>query len=121
MFVAIRVLKEQQIPHGEIQFVITVGEESGLIGARAMDGSKLRAKLGFALDSNGEIGATTRSRVMVTVRPSPWSSGSTARAMMRPSRSPAGVDCCHVLGSRTLIAPLTIGVPSSTRIARRRS
>jgi tripeptide aminopeptidase len=83
MFEAIRVLKEQQIPHGEIQFVITVGEESGLIGARAMDGSKLRAKLGFALDSNGEIGdiavaAPTQAKVTIKLH------GKSAHAGVNP-------------------------------------
>lgn len=36
MLEAIRVLKEQNIPHGVIQFIITVGEESGLVGAKAL-------------------------------------------------------------------------------------
>ncbi|REK77322.1 M20/M25/M40 family metallo-hydrolase [Paenibacillus paeoniae] len=70
MFEAIRVLKEQDIPHGRIQFVITVGEESGLLGARALDASKLEAKFGYALDSNGEIGdiavaAPTQAKVTI--------------------------------------------------------
>ncbi|BFH61714.1 tripeptidase T [Paenibacillus azoreducens] len=54
---AIKVIREQQIPHGQIQFVITVGEESGLLGARAMDPKYLDAEIGYAIDSNGEIGA----------------------------------------------------------------
>ncbi|MDK8179373.1 M20/M25/M40 family metallo-hydrolase [Paenibacillus sp. UMB4589-SE434] len=57
MFEAIRVIQENDISHGQIQFVITVGEESGLQGARAMDASYLQADLGYALDSNGEVGA----------------------------------------------------------------
>ncbi|QHT60467.1 M20/M25/M40 family metallo-hydrolase [Paenibacillus lycopersici] len=57
MFEAIRVLKENRIPHGAVQFIITVGEESGLVGAQALDRAKLEAQYGFALDSNGEIGA----------------------------------------------------------------
>ncbi|WP_310829426.1 M20/M25/M40 family metallo-hydrolase [Paenibacillus pedocola] len=56
LFEAIRVIQEQKIPHGQIQFVITAGEESGLLGARAMDPSHLDADMGFALDSNGEVG-----------------------------------------------------------------
>ena len=56
MLEAIRVVQEQGIAHGDVQFIITVGEESGLVGARALDASKLKAELGFALDSNGEIG-----------------------------------------------------------------
>jgi len=70
MFEAIRVLKENNIPHGRIQFVITVGEESGLLGARALDASKLEAKFGYALDSNGAIGdiavaAPTQAKVTI--------------------------------------------------------
>ncbi|QHW30255.1 M20/M25/M40 family metallo-hydrolase [Paenibacillus rhizovicinus] len=57
MFEAIRVLKENKLPHGAVQFIITVGEESGLVGAQALDRSKLEAEYGYALDSNGEIGA----------------------------------------------------------------
>ncbi|AJY77236.1 M20/M25/M40 family metallo-hydrolase [Paenibacillus beijingensis] len=56
MLEAIRVLKEQEIPHGTVQFVITVGEESGLVGARALDADKLQAAYGYALDSNGKVG-----------------------------------------------------------------
>lgn len=57
LFEAIRVIQEQKLPHGQIQFVITAGEESGLLGARSMDPSYLDADFGFALDSNGEVGA----------------------------------------------------------------
>ncbi|GGA22591.1 M20/M25/M40 family metallo-hydrolase [Paenibacillus physcomitrellae] len=53
----IQVLKENNVPHGQIQFVITVGEESGLVGSRAMDPKLLDAKYGYALDSNGEVGS----------------------------------------------------------------
>ncbi len=53
---AIRVLREEDAAHGQIQFVITVGEESGLVGARAIDPSQLKAKYGYALDSNGKVG-----------------------------------------------------------------
>ncbi|GIP32295.1 M20/M25/M40 family metallo-hydrolase [Paenibacillus sp. J2TS4] len=56
MLEAIRVLREQQMDHGRIQFVITAGEESGLNGARAMDPKLMEAQFGYALDSNGEVG-----------------------------------------------------------------
>ncbi|RKP57130.1 M20/M25/M40 family metallo-hydrolase [Cohnella endophytica] len=73
IFESLRVLKEQNLPHGGIQFVITSGEESGLLGSRAMDGSRLRAKFGYALDSNGEVGAIavaapTNSRQYITIK-----------------------------------------------------
>ncbi|MBW4081773.1 M20/M25/M40 family metallo-hydrolase [Paenibacillus sp. S150] len=57
LFEAIRVIQEQKLAHGQIQFVITAGEESGLLGARSMDPGYLDAEFGFALDSNGEVGA----------------------------------------------------------------
>ncbi len=57
LFEAIKVIQEQNIEHGQIQFVITAGEESGLLGARCMDPKYLDADLGYAIDSNGEIGA----------------------------------------------------------------
>lgn len=56
MLEAIQVMQENKLAHGRIQFVITVGEESGLFGARAMDPKNMEAKYGYALDSNGAIG-----------------------------------------------------------------
>lgn len=56
LFEAIRVIQENNIPHGKIQFVITVGEESGLVGARAMNPKDIDAAFGYALDSNGAVG-----------------------------------------------------------------
>jgi tripeptide aminopeptidase len=69
---AIRVIQERQIPHGPIQFVITVGEEAGLNGARAMDPALLKADFGYALDSNGEIGeiavaAPTQAKIHMVI------------------------------------------------------
>ncbi|AIQ64725.1 hypothetical protein PSTEL_18035 [Paenibacillus stellifer] len=57
LFEGIRVVQEQNLPHGQIQFVITAGEESGLLGSRSLDPKYLDADFGFALDSNGELGA----------------------------------------------------------------
>jgi tripeptide aminopeptidase len=79
----IQVIKENNLPHGKIQFVITVGEESGLIGARAMDPKLLDAKFGFALDSNGSIGAiavAAPSRAEVNIK----FYGKTAHAGVNP-------------------------------------
>jgi tripeptide aminopeptidase len=53
---AIVQLKERAVPHGPIQFVITAGEESGLVGAAALDPALLNADYGFALDSSGPVG-----------------------------------------------------------------
>lgn len=56
MLEAVQVIQEQNIAHGPVQFVITVGEESGLVGAKAIDPQMLKAELGYALDSNGDVG-----------------------------------------------------------------
>ena len=56
LFEMVRRLKEQNIAHGTIQFIITAGEESGLVGAKELDPSMIIAKYGFAVDSNGKVG-----------------------------------------------------------------
>ena len=50
---AIRVIHEQNLPHGDIQVVFTVAEEGGVNGSKNMDPSRLKADFGFALDSSG--------------------------------------------------------------------
>ncbi len=85
MFEAIRVLKEKNIPHGTIEFIITVGEESGLVGAKALDRERITAKYGYALDSDGKVGeivvaAPTQAKVNAIIR------GKTAHAGVAPEK-----------------------------------
>jgi tripeptide aminopeptidase len=47
-----RVLKEQKIPHPPIEFLFTVCEEIGLLGAKALDPALLEAREGYAIDSS---------------------------------------------------------------------
>ncbi|RKQ15930.1 M20/M25/M40 family metallo-hydrolase [Ureibacillus endophyticus] len=56
LFEMARRLKEQNIEHGTIQFVITAGEESGLAGAKELNPEHIIAKYGFAVDSDGKVG-----------------------------------------------------------------
>lgn len=56
IFEGIRTMKEQNLPHPTIQVALTIGEESGLVGSRAMDSSLLKADMGFILDSTGKVG-----------------------------------------------------------------
>lgn len=82
---AIRVIQEKEIEHGDIQFVITVGEESGLVGAKALDPSLLKAAYGYAIDSNGPVGdiivaAPTQAKVFATIK------GKTAHAGVAPEK-----------------------------------
>lgn len=81
----IRVLKEDGIKHGDLQFIITAGEESGLVGAKELDLSKVKAEYGYALDSNGEVGdlivaAPTQAKLVCVVH------GKTAHAGLEPEK-----------------------------------
>lgn len=90
MLEAIRIIKENNLPHSTIQFVITVGEESGLVGAKALNRDDLLAKYGFALDSDGKVGtiivaAPTQSKVKATVF------GKTAHAGVAPEKGVSAI------------------------------
>ncbi|MCQ9290840.1 M20/M25/M40 family metallo-hydrolase [Staphylococcus hyicus] len=55
----LEVIQTNEIPHGQLQFVITVGEESGLVGAKVLDASLLDADYGYALDASVPVGDIT--------------------------------------------------------------
>ncbi|WP_047151949.1 M20/M25/M40 family metallo-hydrolase [Aneurinibacillus tyrosinisolvens] len=102
MLEAIRILKEQGTEHGTIQFVITVGEESGLQGAKVLDPVHLTAKYGFALDSNGKVGdiivaAPTQAKVKAMIR------GKSAHAGVEPE---AGISAIQVASKAVSRMPL---------------
>ena len=48
----IRTLKEQNIPHGDIEVAFTICEEIGLLGAKYIDISLFKSKYGIVLDSS---------------------------------------------------------------------
>jgi tripeptide aminopeptidase len=90
MLETLRVLKEQNIPHGDIQFIITVGEESGLVGAKALDRSLIKAQYGYALDSDGKVGniivaAPTQAQIKATIL------GKTAHAGVAPEKGVSAI------------------------------
>ena len=49
---ALRVIKENRLPCSDVDVVFTICEEAGLIGAKCLDVSKLRARTGLVLDSD---------------------------------------------------------------------
>jgi tripeptide aminopeptidase len=90
MLEVVRVLKEQNIEHGTIQFIITAGEESGLVGAKALDRSLVKAKFGYALDSDGKVGniivaAPTQAKVKAVIQ------GKTAHAGVAPEKGVSAI------------------------------
>jgi len=50
---ALEVIREQKIPRGPVEVVITVAEEMGLLGAKHFDFDLIQAKYGYALDTTG--------------------------------------------------------------------
>lgn len=56
MLEAVRILREQNIAHGDIELLFTVSEESGMLGAKNLDRSLLKAEVGYFLDGLGDVG-----------------------------------------------------------------
>ena len=70
---AIRVIKENNLEHGDIQIAFTVAEEGGLWGAKHLDYNKIYAKYGIVLDEGGPIGtaavkAPSQNKIDVVVK-----------------------------------------------------
>lgn len=99
----IETIQEQQIPHGPIQFVISVGEESSLRGARALETKHINAKFGFAIDTGGEVGticvgAPTQASVKIEIF------GKAAHAGVNPED---GISAIQVAGK--VLARMNLG------------
>lgn len=67
----ISLLRENKASFGRIELVLTTCEEVGLLGAKALDSSKITAQHGYALDSTGIdkliIGAPAANKLMFIV------------------------------------------------------
>lgn len=90
MLEAVKVIQAEKINHGTIQFIITVGEESGLKGAKELDPALIKAKYGYALDSDGKVGniiiaAPTQAKIVATVY------GKTAHAGVAPEKGVSAI------------------------------
>ena len=57
----IKVIKENDLPYGPIEIVLTVCEEIGLLGAKHLDLDLITAKFGYALDATDTEGIVTRA------------------------------------------------------------
>lgn len=53
---AVRIVVENNLPHGQIQLLLTVCEEIGLRGARALDLSLVDSDFGFVYDTGPPVG-----------------------------------------------------------------
>ncbi|MFC9601021.1 M20/M25/M40 family metallo-hydrolase [Peribacillus butanolivorans] len=53
---AVQAIIESGVPHGPIEFILTVNEQPGLVGATYLDYSKAKSKTGYIFDSSGDVG-----------------------------------------------------------------
>jgi tripeptide aminopeptidase len=100
---SLKVLKENNIEHGDIQIVFTIGEEEGLFGAKNLDYSKIYAKYAVVLDSHGPIGtvavkAPSLKKIAVKV------TGKAAHAGLEPEK---GINAIKIASEA--ISKMTLG------------
>lgn len=96
---AIRVLKEQEIPHGDIEFLFSCAEETGLNGVKGFDLSRLSAKYAFVFDSEGKIGKVIlKAPYHITVEAS--ITGKAAHAGIEPEKGISAILAASMMISR---------------------
>lgn len=95
----VRVIKEKNLPHPTIELGWTICEEVGLLGARHLDYGWFASKVGFALDSSGEVGeivvqAPSQAKINATFR------GKAAHAGVAPEKGVSAIQIAGVAISR---------------------
>lgn len=81
---AVRTLKENDVPHGDIEIVLTAAEEIGLLGSKNLDYSKIKSKNGFALDAADINQITVKAPCQYSIT---WKiKGKAAHAGMEPEK-----------------------------------
>ena len=90
MIEAVKSISEAGVSHGDVEFVITVGEESGLVGAKSFDTSTLKSRFGYAVDATGKVGtvvttAPTQSKIDAHIH------GKTAHAGVAPEEGVSAI------------------------------
>ncbi len=86
----IRHIKEENIEHGDIEFLFTVAEEAGVWGSHYFDDKLLSAKIGFVLDCDGDPGmiicqAPVHDKIYATIY------GKAAHAGMNPEEGVSAI------------------------------
>lgn len=56
MLEVLQIIKEQQLPHGDLKFIFSPCEEQGLEGPKNMEAADMQADMGYILDADGPIG-----------------------------------------------------------------
>lgn len=98
---AFEYLRENKIPHGPVEILLTCAEEQGLKGIKGFDLSILNAKYGFVFDSSGAIGrivvkAPYHSNMTIKIR------GKASHAGMAPEK---GISAIKALSEIITLLP----------------
>ena len=97
-----RTLQEKNIPYCPVEYIFTTCEEVGLMGAKVLNPSSIKAKIGYALDSSGinrvVVGAPAASRITAIIN------GVAAHAGLNPEK---GISAIHLAAKA--IARLNLG------------
>lgn len=105
-----QVICENKLRPAPLEFIFTTCEEIGLMGAKALKPDRIRAKMGYALDSSGFgrviIGAPASNRFSITVR------GAAAHAGLHPEK---GINAI-VLAAQALAAAPCGRIDSETTV-----
>jgi len=77
---ALRIIREENVSHGDIEVVFTIAEEGGLNGSKNLDYSKIKSKTAFVLDSGGDPGqiiiqGPAQDKIDVTIKGKPAHAG----------------------------------------------
>ncbi len=99
----LELLRRQKVARGDVELLLTVGEEQGLLGSKHFDCSRFRAKFGYVLDSSGRPGtmivaAPAQNLLDVIIK------GKAAHAGIEPER---GINAIQVAGQA--LARLSLG------------
>lgn len=99
----LQALTEEGLAHRPLEALITVSEEQGLMGAKALDLAQLHAREGIVLDSGGPIGtiivsAPYQDKLLATVH------GRAAHAGAEPER---GINAIRVAAEAIAAMPLS--------------
>ncbi len=103
MFIeALEVIKENRLPHGRIEILLTCAEEIGLLGIKGFDMSLLKSKTGFVTDSSGHPG-------LITVK-APYDYGFTVKVKGRAAH--AGMEPEKGINAIVVLANIIASIPN---------
>jgi tripeptide aminopeptidase len=100
---AVRYIKENSIPHGDIEVAFTICEENGMFGAKYMDYNWLRSRIAFVLDSGGDVGkvivqAPAQLKTLTTIK------GKAAHAGVAPENGISAIQvAARAIGNMKLL------------------